>query len=136
MLQILYLSTAREDPTPELLETILAGSRRNNRSVGITGLLIAGGRRFLQALEGPEAAVLSTMERIVRDPRHFALMELSRRIVDCRAFGEWEMAYRQGGEAAAGEGTVAAITDLIRPIRDRNLQAQFASFAELQGASA
>lgn len=136
MLQILYLSTSRDEPTPDLLETILTRSRRNNGSVGITGLLIAGGRRFLQALEGPEAEVLSTMERIVRDPRHFALMEISRRNVDSRAFGAWDMAYQEGGDVPAGRGGVAAISDLIRPIRDSNLQAQFEGFVKLRGAHA
>lgn len=63
----LYISTARQPITPSILADILRASRRNNAPVAVTGLLIVGGRRFLQALEGPEAAVEATYERIARD---------------------------------------------------------------------
>ena len=51
MHRLLYISTARSPLPKAELETLLRISRRNNVAVGVTGLLIVGGRRFLQALE-------------------------------------------------------------------------------------
>jgi hypothetical protein len=68
MLQLVYISTSREPITDRLLDDILSTSRRNNDRAGVSGLLVAGGRRFLQALEGPAAAVLATYARIAADP--------------------------------------------------------------------
>jgi hypothetical protein len=135
MLQIIYISTARQPLSREELDVILAVSRRNNAAAGVTGLLVAGGRRFLQALEGPEAAVMTTMKRIQADPRHFAIVELSRRIVDTRSFGTWDMACERGGDAGTDD-LQSDLSALIRPLEDRTLRAQFESFAALHARAA
>ena len=136
MLQIVYISTARDELDTNALETILSISRRNNRLAGVSGVLIAGGRRFLQALEGPEGAVLTTMERIRKDPRHFAIVELSRAQVVERGFGDWEMAYQTGGSASAGADLAVAVESIVAPVIDRTLRAQFTSFAKLHAKAA
>ncbi len=64
MIRLIYISTARSELSTVELEGILRISRRNNAAVGVTGLLIVGGRRFLQALEGPADAVVQTYDRI------------------------------------------------------------------------
>lgn len=92
MLQVVYVSTARTS-APADREAILAQARRNNRRDGITGLLYADAKRFLQALEGPDAAVEAAFARIQDDPRHRAMVVLSCRKVETREFGEWEMAH-------------------------------------------
>ena len=66
-----YISTARPEATSQLAD-ILAVARRRNLLNGITGLLIADGKRFLQALEGEGGIVEETFVRIKNDPRHFA----------------------------------------------------------------
>lgn len=92
MLQLVYVSTARSsDPIDH--QVILDHARRNNRRDGITGLLYADAKRFLQALEGPDAAVEATFARIQADPRHRAIVLLSCRQVEAREFGDWEMAH-------------------------------------------
>jgi hypothetical protein len=131
MLQLVYVSTACQPLEEDLLEAILAASRGNNARVGITGLLVAGGRRFLQALEGPDKAVLDTYARIQSDPRHRALVLLSTRIVAERAFGDWAMAYQAGGDASAAPDLRQAVAALAEGIEDRNLRAQFVGFADL-----
>jgi hypothetical protein len=137
MLQIVYISTARRPFTDAELEELLAVSRRNNRLVGVTGLLVAGGRRFLQAIEGPESSVAATMARIAADPRHFAIVELNRCSIAQRVFGEWEMAFQKGGEGAgAGSGATASLSELLKPIDDKTLMAQFAGFAQLHDRAA
>ncbi len=135
MLQIVYISTARRPLSENELRSVLATSRRNNEAAGISGLLVAGGRRFLQALEGPEQAVAATFERIKADPRHFAVVPLSSKHVDAREFGTWAMAFEPGG-AGGGEDLKSKVEALIAPLSDRNLRAQFAGFAEINARAA
>lgn len=110
MLQLVYISSAGVRGT-DGLDAILATSRRNNARDGITGLLYADGVRFLQALEGEEAVVEAAFERIRADPRHRAVVVLSRRAVASREFGPWDMAAR--GHDAEGDAFVARIERLV-----------------------
>ena len=56
LVRLLYASRA-VDPSPDVIEDILAQSRQFNPSCGITGILCYGGGIFLQALEGGRMAV-------------------------------------------------------------------------------
>ena len=135
VIRMLYISTARERVTPEMLADILRTSRRNNAVVDVSGLLIVGGRRFLQALEGPEAAVRATYDRIARDPRHFAIVQLACDRIEQRQFGAWAMG-AQAGKALGAEASLSdAITALIAPIADPSLRGYFTGFAERQAAA-
>lgn len=100
MLQIVYVSSARAEAgaDPSTVARILQSSRVNNSRDGVTGALYTDGKRFLQALEGPEETVTSTFSRIKEDTRHQAVVTLSRRTVEEREFGEWAMAHRLPGE--------------------------------------
>lgn len=100
MLQLVYISSVNP-AAPCLTRDILTISRRNNARDQISGLLYADRGRFLQALEGPEDAVEAAYERIRHDPRHRAIVLLSRRDVERREFGHWEMAHRAPGADAA-----------------------------------
>lgn len=100
MLQLVYVSSANP-AAPCPTQDILTISRRNNARDHISGLLYADAGRFLQALEGPEAAVEAAFARIRQDARHRAIVILSRRAVDRREFGHWEMAHRAPGADAA-----------------------------------
>ena len=136
MLQLVYISTARQPHSEQGLQSILEAARRNNTKVGVTGLLVAGGRRFLQALEGPDQAVLETYARIQADQRHFALVLLSCRTVEERAFGDWSMAY-QALEAGRSAGDLkAVVAELSASLPDKSLQAQFNGFAEIHTRAA
>lgn len=135
MIRLLYISTARERVTPETLADILRISRRNNIAADVSGLLIVGGRRFLQALEGPNDAVLATYTRIQRDPRHYACVQLVSEAIEKRQFPAWSMgaqAGRRPGESASVSEAVAA---LIGPITDPSLRGYFTGFAERQAAA-
>lgn len=136
MLQLVYISTSREVLSAAELGSILTVSRRNNAKEGVTGLLLSGGRRFLQVLEGPEAAVTATFDRIAADPRHFAIVKLSVRDVKERQFGEWAMAYNAGGEADEGTDLREVVRTLLGPVADRDLRAQFTGFAEIHARAA
>lgn len=91
--QLLYISTV--SPTQQVdLAAILDLSRRNNRLAQITGLLMFNGKRFLQVLEGPPAAISATYARIAADRRHRAPVLLARKQIAEREFGDWSMGYQ------------------------------------------
>ncbi len=136
MLQIAYISTAKSNVDQALLESVLTVSRRNNEAAGITGLLVSGGRRFLQVLEGPDQAVLATYSRIQADPRHRGFVLITCQGVKERAFGDWSMAYREGGIHIADDRLQAAVDALTAKIADPNLRAQFTGFAKLHARAA
>ena len=136
MLQIAYISTAKGNVDQALLDSILRVSRRNNAAAGLTGLLVSGGRRFLQVLEGPDQAVLATYARIQADPRHRAFVLVTCQGISERGFGDWSMAYREGGINVADDRLQAAVETLTAKIADPNLRAQFSGFAKLHAKAA
>ncbi|MCK8779704.1 BLUF domain-containing protein [Rhizobium sp. NTR19] len=75
------------------VEEILTQSRRNNALVGVTGALMFSSGYFGQVLEGPQAAVEATFERIQQDPRHGDVALLEFAPTDTRSFDTWAMAY-------------------------------------------
>lgn len=110
MLQLVYVSSVNRREAPDHAR-ILATSRRNNQRDGITGLLYSDEARFLQVLEGPEGKVEEAFARIQADPRHRALVQLSRRTIEAREFGDWEMAhYTPGSDADALMERIAKLT--------------------------
>ena len=129
MLQLVYISTAVGTPSGP---AILAVSRRNNRRAEISGLLYADGKRFLQALEGPQEMVEQFYERIRRDPRHRAPVVLSRRVVAEREFGDWDMAERLVGEDA--DAFLARVEELVAGA-DPSVRATFDGLAQMRRAA-
>lgn len=134
MIRLIYISTARSELSAGELDGILRASRRNNAAVGVTGLLIVGGRRFLQALEGPADAVLQTYDRIKADARHFAAVTLDNRPISQRSFPMWAMGH-QPSRTLRGDGSVADnVAALIAPIAEPTMRAYFAEFAKKHAA--
>ena len=128
MLQLCYISTARPGVDRAAIEAILAASRRNNAAAHVSGVLLYNGKRFLQLLEGPEAAVRATFARIGADPRHFALVKLSEHAVDACEFGAWDMAYESLLLDRAG------VRDRIEQLTrgaSANLRSLFTSYAAI-----
>lgn len=132
MLQLVYVSSAQPGLAPDAPASILAASRANNRRDGITGFLYSDGRRFLQALEGPADKVQAALERIRADPRHRAVVILSRRDVVDREFGDWAMAhYTPGEDADVFITRIAELTAKAAP----NVRATFEGFAQVRRAA-
>ena len=129
MHRLLYISTARTILSPEELRQILLVSRRNNGAAGVTGLLVVGGKRFLQALEGPEEAVRATFARIERDPRHFAIVKLADQPTDTLSFQRWSMGFEEGGSGGSSTNLTDQIANIVAPIADASLRAYFTGFA-------
>ncbi len=135
MLQLIYISTARHPISDDGLREILNQSRRNNGRVGVTGLLVVGGRRFLQVLEGPNDVVTATFDRIKQDQRHHAFVVLSSRLITERGFGSWSMGFERGLDSKKSD-LVTVVTDLTSGLSDPDLRAQFVGFAKLHRAAA
>lgn len=94
-----YRSEAAIAPSSSALQSLVAAARDRNRSIGVTGMLLYDGGRFLQTLEGPPAAVDQIWSSIQRDPRHGGIEVLSQHIVPARLFSGWDMQLycRDGG---------------------------------------
>jgi hypothetical protein len=136
MRRLIYISSTRTPFTADELEGILRISRRNNAAVGVTGLLVAGGRRFLQVLEGPDAAIDTVFERIKQDKRHHAVVILSRTAIAEASFGHWSMGYaRLDGESGGGATLPETVASLLAPITDPSVRGYFEGFAQVHAAA-
>ncbi len=93
-LRLAYVSNLSDDVSQENLDAIVAFSRLRNEEDGITGMLAVDGRRVLQILEGPGEAVGRLYDRIRADGRHHEVVEIDRRMVEHRHFGDWGMVRR------------------------------------------
>jgi hypothetical protein len=131
MLQLVYISSATPGETISMGH-ILTTSRRNNTRDGITGLLYSNGKRFLQALEGPEDKVLAAMQRIEGDERHRAVVVLSSRTVETREFGAWAMAHH---DALQDSERVIAQVALLVANAAPNVKATFEGFCQMRRAA-
>ena len=130
MRQIVYFSTAADRQDDEIVSSILNVSRKLNRRDRITGLLVAGGHRYLQIFEGPAAKVASLIARICRDPRHVGVSVLVDRKVSERSFEGWTMAYfddpKLGEYATFGE----MVETMLAELTDQRLRKQVTCFKQ------
>ncbi len=100
--RLLYASRQQFAPDmipDEEIDSLIRASIRNNREVAITGLLLVHDGWFVQALEGPAEAVMTTYRRIVDDPRHTAARVIHAGPAEARAFGDWNMCARRLSKA-------------------------------------
>lgn len=88
---VTYTSRARLDLTDEELGDIHQTARHLNALDGVTGLLLFDGSRFLQIIEGSQAAIDNLVERLREDPRHSSFEIRDEQFVERRSFGDWSM---------------------------------------------
>ena len=129
MRQIAYFSTAAERQTAELVYEILLASRTNNRRNGITGLLVAGGNRYLQVIEGQSAPLRALYATIRNDRRHLSVATLLDRPIVDRAFADWSMAYRREPELGQFDSFPQTLRYLTKEVSDSALRRQIELFA-------
>jgi hypothetical protein len=115
--QLLYISSATRQMLRVDAESILFTARRANARNGITGLLISSPAHFMQVLEGDEAVVRATYDRICADDRHHAHVILREIEVEERQFGEWTMA----SHIVRNDQLDGAIDDITAAIADCNI---------------
>jgi hypothetical protein len=115
-----YTSRARLDLTDPDLDAIHQTARHLNALDGVTGLLLFDGSRFLQIIEGSEAAIDNLVERLRRDPRHSAFEVRDERHVERRSFADWSMELLRvsaGYRAARDEVATILPEDMAEPVR-------------------
>ena len=93
-LLLVYISKAKYTFSEKELEELLDKARKNNKPLGITGLLIYAGNRFLQVLEGDPVVVNDLVEKIKKDPRHSHLVVVSSELTEKRHFADWSMGFQ------------------------------------------
>lgn len=91
LVRLVYTSRARDVATPEVMQSILMASRKNNPPSGITGVLCTNGAVFLQMLEGGRKEVNDTYNRIASDSRHYDVQILHFEEITERKFSAWSM---------------------------------------------
>lgn len=115
---LVYVSSAVRKFSDAELRELLRESRERNHRCGITGMLLYHDGNFIQALEGPEEAVLSTFGRISVDPRHTGIIKLLHQPIDERQFPQSSMGFRSVGrrEAQAIPGFSTFLHDAQVPV--------------------
>ena len=128
MRQIVYFSTASGRQDALTIAGVLAVARDHKLREKVTGLLVAGGHRYLQVIEGPAMMVAALMERIRRDQRHVGVTVLVNRKIAARSFDGWSMAYFE--EPGLGDyETFKQLIDRMRAeVPERKLRDQIDCF--------
>ena len=129
MRQVAYFSTAAEHQTTELVRAILVTSRIHNRRNAISGLLVAGGNRYLQVIEGEDEVVGPLYSAIRRDRRHLGITTLLDRSIQERSFADWTMAYRREPALGHFDSFPQTLRYLTQQVADPSLRRRIELFA-------
>lgn len=89
--RIIYTSTSLCQT--EDIQQILERSRILNAQSDVTGALFLHEGKFLQYLEGDEAAIDTVYERILKDRRHTDCRQIDCRLISVRIFNDWSMTW-------------------------------------------
>jgi hypothetical protein len=129
--QFVYISRALQRFSEEELAQLCARSIERNRTVGVTGLLLYDGTRFIQALEGEHGAVLAIVDRITRDDRHTDIDVMADRPVDTQQFGLWSMEVKQAAAGCCSREFLDKVKQDVSAVDDTAMRAAFIGFAVL-----
>lgn len=100
---LIYTSRAVVNLSAEIVSEIADNAARRNKEVGVTGLLVCGGGRFLQVLEGDRRELTQLYARIAADPRHCDCQILLEEAHVRRRFPEWHMGHLSVGEPSMND---------------------------------
>jgi len=106
MYRLVYVSTARDDLSDKDIGDILDVSQSNNHERYLTGFLAHNNRYFMQALEGAREEVDTIFSQILRDDRHFGVVQIIGEQISERAFPNWAMNYFRADDPAGGKMVV------------------------------
>ena len=91
MYRLIYKSRSKTTIDWELVNSILEPSQKRNADIGISGMLLATKKHFLQVLEGSFKDVNRLFSKIVRDSRHDEVQLISFTCIENRIFESWAM---------------------------------------------
>ena len=130
MRQLVYFSTAADRQDAIVVAGIVVTSRENNLRNGVTGLLVAGGHRYLQVIEGSSGAIGDLVKSLRRDDRHVGMTVLIDRTVDERNFTGWSMAFREEPRLDQFSTFGELVAEMRRNLPERKLRDQLDCFAQ------
>ena len=90
--RLIYTSRAAIRMTRRQVQDLAVRARDKNRRLDVTGILLFGGGRFLQILEGDEPTISGLYDQIRADPRHTDCTLLTLGPASTRLFSGWRMA--------------------------------------------
>ncbi|EBA18246.1 hypothetical protein RSK20926_11024 [Roseobacter sp. SK209-2-6] len=99
----IYQSTALVPAEVAAHNEILRSCQTHNKKNDVTGFLHREGNYFIQYLEGPEEAIIETMLRIGKDPRHEDLLVLDLGPLQERRLPDWQMGFVDGSQLSLHE---------------------------------
>jgi len=119
--RIKYISEFAELMTPADIDDLVQKAARKNKTLDITGILIASGRMFFQVIEGPGRHIDDLYEAIKKDSRHTNVHLLNSEWgVTTRMFPDWSMKrVNLDSESAARMEPMKAILEVIMESRCR-----------------
>jgi hypothetical protein len=94
MYYLIYTSHSKYQWSNESLKDLLIQSVENNRSLGITGMLVFLRERFIQLLEGEEEKVKQLFKKIISDSRHERVDLILEGNTKERIFKDWSMGFK------------------------------------------
>jgi hypothetical protein len=130
MFSLAYISTTTTEMSDAALVRLLDGSR----AAGVTGFLLHRDGRFLQYLEGPEAAVRDLMRSIGSDAQHRHSAVLLEGATARRQFPDWTMGFNPSRSSLVAfvpgcmatsdtptmtSGSALALTELVLWVREQ-----------------
>ncbi len=93
-MSLTYVSSATDLLEVPTLMRLLVDWRVTNHARELSGMLLYSGGNIIQALEGPDQAVVTMFDTIGADARHHDVIEILRDPIDERAFPDWSMGFR------------------------------------------
>lgn len=108
MIRLVYVSDAVRPMTSADLDQVLLEARAFNEEAGVTGLLVYAQQRFLQAMEGPPAAVEAAFAQAESSSKH-RLLRQTRSTIAERRFPDWTMGFNEAAPAAVAEGILTPL---------------------------
>ena len=92
-MQLVYVSSAAPASRRPISTPSPPVARREQRALGLTGLLLHQGAHFYGVLEGPRRQVFARMEEIITDRRHSRLRILREESIATRRFDNWSFGF-------------------------------------------
>ncbi len=101
MFRLIYSSEVSDTVSMKTIEDILKVAHSRNNELGVTGVLLCDGFKFLQVLEGGPEEIQSLLQSIKQDPRHHDLEILMQGESNTRFFSDWSMGFVDTGTVLA-----------------------------------
>ena len=122
---LIYVSERTDPEDAMLVRDIAIEASQTNRTLGVSGILMAVDNFFLQVLEGQEDVVDSLLGKIGKDERHTDVRVLYRGALPDRIFGQWSMGCVHSNEDIVHSESLfskiqAQIEDLCRDLTQEN----------------